>query len=813
MNIYAIRMKPSTDNLYYAVALAAVFGVALFVRTYFPYDSVFTGDWVRFQWTDAWYHMRLVENLVHHFPHRICFDPYTLFPHGQGVHFAPFFDWFLGFFAWLFGAGSPSTKVVETVGAWFPAILGALITVPVYFTGKELFNKKAGLIAAALVAILPGEFLSRSLLGNTDHHVVEILLMTLTIMFLMLALKSARQKEISFNSIRSRDWISLRKPFVYSLLAGVALGFFLLSLMYGWFFVAIILVFAFIQFILDHLKGRSADYLLIILLPAFIIAVFLVIPYVSHFGISSHMESALYIKGALVYLSIGIIVLPVMSGISFFMAGKNMKRIYYPVILSALAIVFFAFLVDIIFFPVTSPWNVTDSLWPLSRYVFDKPAITQAISEARPLSQNLLQMSWDQFTTSFYLSLISLVLLACLVIKKGAAEKTLLLVWSVAMLGSIFMQIRFTYYFAVNASLLTGYLCWKALSLTGTIESPSEDKEKESKGKAGGSQLRGLRASFSKHPAARYALRVSAAAAILFLVFYPNIGKSIDIAGEITEPSQDWHDALVWLRDNSPEPFQDPDFYYAIYDRPAQANDSTDYEDYIYPESAYGVLSWWDSGHWITYISHRIPNINPHQRHVKDAALFFTSTDEATANRIIDKLGSRYVIIEQRMVLHEVTTQGPVGYFGAIVEISGKETSDFFERYYYQNEQGGLESILLYYPDYYRSMSSRLYLFGVENVVPADSTLVISYTEETAVEGTKFKLISSLQRFAAYEEALDFLELHGTSSYRIVGDNPLISPVPLEELEHYSLAYRSPTTVAIREGEPISEVEIFEYTP
>jgi len=31
-------------------------------------------------------------------------------------------------------------------------------------------------------------------------------------------------------------------------------------------------------------------------------------------------------------------------------------------------------------------------------------------------------------------------------------------------------------------------------------------------------------------------------------------------------------------------------------------------------EGEYGVLSWWDYGHWITTIGERIPNANPFQQ-------------------------------------------------------------------------------------------------------------------------------------------------------------------------------------------------------
>ncbi len=137
----------------YGMALALAFGIAFFMRVYFPYDHVFAGDWVRFQETDAWVHMQVVENLVHHFPQVMSFDPFTGFPLGQALGSAPLFDMALGSIVWVLGVGSPSTGLTETVGAYFPAILGALVTIPVFFIGKELFNKKAGLLAAFLIAI------------------------------------------------------------------------------------------------------------------------------------------------------------------------------------------------------------------------------------------------------------------------------------------------------------------------------------------------------------------------------------------------------------------------------------------------------------------------------------------------------------------------------------------------------------------------------------------------------------------------------------------------------------------------------------
>jgi hypothetical protein len=46
-----------------------------------------------------------------------------------------------------------------------------------------------------------------------------------------------------------------------------------------------------------------------------------------------------------------------------------------------------------------------------------------------------------------------------------------------------------------------------------------------------------------------------------------------------------------------------------------------------------------------------------------------------------------------------------------------------------------------------------------------------------------------------------------------VGADPFVSPVPLEEPEHYELIYQSPNPFITRGNETISRVEIFEYSP
>ncbi len=127
------------------------------------------------------------------------------------------------------GLGSPSEHLIDTVSAYFPAVLGALTVIPVFFIGKALFNRWVGLLAAALTAVLPGEFLGRSLLGFTDHHVAETLFTTTLMLFLILAVKAAKDKRLALDHVIRHDWAALRLPLLHSFLAGLWLGIYLIT--------------------------------------------------------------------------------------------------------------------------------------------------------------------------------------------------------------------------------------------------------------------------------------------------------------------------------------------------------------------------------------------------------------------------------------------------------------------------------------------------------------------------------------------------------------------------------------------------------
>ncbi len=756
------------------VIVALFFSVALYLRVALPYDKVFVGDWIKLTGNDAYFFMRIVDNLVHNFPHLISFDPYSLYPNGSGITFPPFFVYFIASITWLIGLGSPTQHTVDIVGVYLPAILGALTVIPVYFIGKALFNRYVGVIAAGLIAVFPGEFLGRSILGFTDYHIAEVLFTTVAMLFLILAVKVGKDKGFTFECLKHNQWSILMKPFIYSLFTGIFLGAYLLTWAGALLFVFIIFVYFFIQFIIDYLRGRSTDYLCFISTITFIVALLMLLP---------TSPDRMYLVSLIIAITVPI----VLGLLSHFMANCGVKPFIYLV-----AVLGFG-LTCLVTFHLINPFLLRTMMGRLGFFTWP---VGTTVLEMQPLffpgGNFSWSVAWGNFTTSFILCFISLCIIIYFIIKRGEADKTLFIIWGLVMLAITLSMRRFAYYFAVNVALLSGYFVWLILKLSGfksVVAKPIEIlkvmKKKDKQKRQVGSST------------AHRAVMAFGVIAVFFLVIFPNIGKSINTASNLQfAPSDAWCESLSWLKDNTPDPFGNPDFYYELYEPPPPG------KSYNYPQTAYGVTAWWDYGYWITRIGRRIPTSNPGTGQHGEAC-FFAAQDEDSANKILDQWGTKYVIADYAIASVMLK-------FHAVASLSGSKLENFAE-VYYQLQDGKLQPVILFYPEYYRSLVVRLYNFDGSVVIPKN-TMAISYRERADKTGGFYREIASVKSFPSYGEAEAYVASQKSSNYRIVGDNPFISPVPLQALEHYKLVYSSNGSKMMPNGGLISEIKIFEYT-
>jgi dolichyl-diphosphooligosaccharide--protein glycosyltransferase len=748
-----------------------------------PYDQIFVNGQVWLRETDAYYYLRHIENLIHNFPRFNAFDPFQFYPGGSPGLLRPMFAWIVAGITLLIGGGAPSQRLIESVAAYMPAILGTLTLIPVYFIGKELFSRWAGVIAAGLVVILPGEFLHRSLLGFTDHHVAEVLFSTSCVLFLIMAIKRARQKEITFGHILSRDWATIKMTLIYALLAGIFLGFYLLSWIGGLLFVFVVFAYLVIQFIVDHLRRKSTDYLCIIGTPVFLVAFLMLIPILGAEGLD-----IIYA----VSMSVAIAVPIALSVISRFMASKAWKPVYYPLSMLGLAGIGLVILHAI---------NPDLLLAMRGLFIIFRPGgAALTVMEVAPLlfpdGTFSFGMAWANFNTTFFIAFVSFGMLSYVIAKGKSADKTLFLVWSLVMLLAVLGQRRFAYYYAVNAALLTGYFSWKMLDIAGLRKLGAKPKQVVGTIKKFKKRIKRTaeKAKYRTFMQPRGAwVRVIVVGIIIFaIVFLPSIPMARGMAAAPNFiMNQGWQTSLLWLRNNSPEPFGDPNFYYALYGPR---------DEFDFPDTTYGVMSWWDYGHFIMQIARRIPNANPTQAGAREAGQFFTAQNETAANELADRLGTRYVVIGHLMSTAK---------FHAKPTWAGSSPAEFFGIYHVPGQDGG-QWVTLYYPSYYQSIVAKLYNFGGRAVVPAaNSTIVISY-EQRERAGQRYNAVTWGQTFLTYEAAQAFIANQTTANYKIVGVNPFISPVPLEEVKSYRLVHQSNATVTMAD-QTLPMVKIFEY--
>jgi oligosaccharyl transferase (archaeosortase A-associated) len=790
-------MSKSTAKIVIVALVVLFFALALLFRVALPYDSIFTGEWVKLSSNDAYYHVRFVDSLAYNFPHVTDFDPFYIYPGGGtsagGVHF---FEYLMAFIAWVIGFGSPTQHTIDLVSTFLPSILAALTVIPVFFIGKALFNRWAGLLAAFLVGIMPGEFMGRSILGSSDVPPAETLFSTVTILFLILAFQAAGaigegQNPLTFEQLRKGDRKALARPLVYSLLAGLFLGIYLITWMGALLFVFIICLYLLIQFIINHFRQKSSEHLGIVSFIVFVVALIIFLPISPNKNLSLAMTAAVFVP-------------LVLTGFSRLMLGRGLKSYYYPLSLVAIGVVVIG-----LFYAVGR--DTVSALWNNFLFVFAPGGGSTATTtqEMQPLlspyGSFTTTLAWGNFTTGFFLTknwaipgfgLIALVVLLWQVIKAHGQKELILLfiVWSLVTLFATLVQRRFAYYSVVNVALLTAFISWEIIWWAGLKKlaekqagSPGEDKAES----AGARKKRRQESDNSRY----VAYTIIAIIIVLPLVTFWNVTKSKDAASAAPyAPSDGWEESLTWMKNNTPDPLGDPGAYYKVYDL-----------DYEYPASAYGVTAWWDYGYWISRIAHRLPSTNPSQDPVPiiKVANLFLSQEEAAADKIMDELDSSYIIIDFDMV------NAWSGKFHALATWADKD-QDKYINVYYTEEQGIIKPWKIFLnTDYYNCLVVRLFNFDGQETT-GEKPIVLTYNE-TVKGGVRYKIVTAAKQYNNYGEAQNFIASQTSGKYDIVGGNPFVSPVPLEALSDYKMVYTSRYYVPYAENATAPEIKIFEY--
>jgi len=555
------KKKVQEKVSYWSLPLLGLIVVGAFLlRVVGQLDKVFVDGNVWFRGVDSWYHMRLVDNMMVNFPQLLHWDMYAGYRAGAQVGYYPLMHWIISLFGRIFD--------YEVVAAYLPPIVGALTLIPVYFIAKELFHKSwIALLTSLLVAVLPSEFLHRSLLGFTDHHCLEVLLMTTTFLFLILAHKREKTK--------------------FTILAGISLGLYLLNWHGGAFILLIIAVWFWLEVLSKYRKNESVHFLCGIVTKSTAIALLISIFYVID-GIAS--KETLVALGALI---VGPFILEILT------KGFKDKETF----LSALTLTIPVVLVvaDLLY-----PWRslFTSVFW----------GVGTIIQESSPITP---QVIFSSFGITFFLALGGLYY--CIRNKVD----TLFIVWSIIILLATIGQRRWGYYSTINIALLASYCVYMV----------------------------GLRVKINVRPAATVVMCIFMLfTCIQGIITIPRLPNNID---------KDWYNSMVWMRENTPDPFQEwKNFAGDAYKNPN-----------LPAHSSYGVLSWWDYGHWIIRIGRRVPISSPTHNISSLPAEFLRAQTLEEAESIIEGRGIRYIVLDESLI-------GGKFYALLLVEEKNKEKAD-----------------------------------------------------------------------------------------------------------------------------------------
>ena len=235
--------------------LSVVVLIAFMLRVFFAYGTSAGSGFALSGGSDAVYHLHVIEQILN--GKFMVTDPAINYPFGGTNYSPPLFDFAVAIFAFplkLFGFSTQEAASIALV--YSTAIIGALTCIPVYKLGKEMFNRKAGYIAAAFFAI-SAIAIVKTVFSNGTESAFFVFFFVLMTLFLLRAVRAYKlpadgtQKGIV-------AMFGNKAVFRNTLFASLSLTALILS----WIgFIAVIMILSFImvaQAVIDRLRGVSA---------------------------------------------------------------------------------------------------------------------------------------------------------------------------------------------------------------------------------------------------------------------------------------------------------------------------------------------------------------------------------------------------------------------------------------------------------------------------------------------------------------------------------------------------------------------------
>ena len=765
--------------------------------------------------TDSWYTLRQIEVMVKDFPLYNWFDPMTAFPEGKVIGWGPLYPFIAALLSLVTGS-TTHTGIIYASG-WVGPLMAAIMIPVMFLLGKTIANDKVGIIAAGLVSVVSIQYFSLSSYGWVDHHIAEVLFSTLFFLVYISSLLYVKSHPFDRN-----DKNSIIFPVVLFVLTGTLYFLGLLSSPTVTLVLVVIAISTFVQMVLDYFSGQPSGYLLIQntgMLGISIIFLFL-------FGIKQPGVSLTQYSMGLVYISLFLIGETVLLyTISLLSRGKKWLFTGSVIVFTMGGV----FLLQSVPLLQAVSGQVSGLLFGFSPY-------SVGVIETLPWT---LAAAWENFGVALILMTGGFLVLGYKMVQKRTNESVFLLVWSLVMILLTIRFQRFVYYFTVNVVMLAA-ICiaepfsWKDNTIIhylntvfsrlfrGPVSQPDAEKNPSTR-PVPKKEKKNIPKRTDRNPV-QYTGMLKDFAVISILVltivlFAASLYTDIQFgfSTPYREISPDWIESLEWLQENTPATGID---YYKQYD----------VSGFSYPSQSYGVMAVWDAGHWITFISHRIPITNPFQDNLagpKGTAAFFLSTNESKADTILEDFGGKYVITDSNMAVDSFTNLVP--WQGGSVDISP------YIKWFVKpdaTDSSRLLKVHRFDNDYFQTMVVRLHSFDGSMALPETVDYVQYDVRLVPAPGETAGNVNGYARVITNEKLLDVSR--GLTGQQIIKENAGLSPrkyadlfsdlpnKPVQKvtaLRHYRLIFESPENASVAsfpESTPVTlpgikQVKIFEF--
>lgn len=771
------------------LALIIIFAYFAFWMRMIPSDGLVSTAGVDLLGNDPWYNLRQIELMLENSLNYPWFDPMTYYPYGTDNFWGPLFPMIASILCIL--AGASTRPEIMYVSSCVPPLMGAAMVPVVYFVAERIYNWKAGLISAFIMFFIGGQYYYRSLFGFVDHHIAEVLFSTLFCLVYIAYLVYVHKNPVDF-----KDRESLKIPAIFALGAGIAytLGVYVMPTMA--LFALIIAIFTGVMFILNSHRNISSEYLVLGNTITFLVAIAgMLLLGLHHTGTSMARYSIGHIYAYIALIIATIILYAIRQAL------KEKSWIHYfgfVIAFGAAAVVFLALVI---------PDFYNTFIAGLTGF-FGHSAHLTTIQEANNWS---LAGAWKSFNVGILLMVLGLFASVFRYIIEKKDTFIFITVWSLLIIYSTTIQIRYEYYLAVNIALLTGIFTACTLSYGRTeieriilgLKPETETLPKESGKKKGKGKEKKANKNIPPKKNVDSKKLIPLAAAVILIGTFTYISLPVGIntseAMKYSGMTPDWTETLKWMGENTPDPGID---YYKIYKR----------EEYTNPAESYGIMSWWDYGHWITFIAKRAPNANPFQEGVsgpEGAAAYFIQQNEEDSNVILDNLNTRYVITDAEM--DDMKFWAMSTWYDSDVQ-----QAPYMKQFLNINEDNSYDVIKFFTQDYYRTMISKLHNFDGSMIDPAQ-VVYVEYVDGTPY-GSPYPILSTAE-LVSPEEAEAKIESFNTANRdtgkeaAILSWNVLIPNGKVPALRHYRLIHESPKNIFSGNNKDLRYVKVFEYVP